>query len=375
VAESLKLFFDKHIVRDIAAMVLQVHPGFAATRFEKLATSGLQDLELLPRARHIAAALESTLPANREAALEIITQSLPPVIPVEENHDFSSFIYLPYTIFIYDHGPAHYNVGIRACYEITQRFTAEYCIRPFLLADTERTLGILNEWTTDASHHVRRLVSEGTRPRLPWAPRLPIFQRNPAPVLALLELLRDDPSRYVRRSVANNLNDIGKDNPDALVATAHAWLEGASAERERLVRHALRSLIKQGHTKTLALLGYETVAEVQIENALVEPRNAHIGDTVCIEFTVHNPSGTTQSALLDLIVHFVIANGSASPKVFKLTELHLLRGESRLVRKNISVKQHTTRTHYPGTHRIDVQINGSARYLGEFHLSEGVGTV
>ncbi len=364
--EPLKLFFNEHAVDAIASMVATAQPSFDRQKFVHLSVDGLDALELLPRAKHIALALEQTLTVPANEGLDIITRSLPPVVHVEENHDFTSFVFLPFTFYIHKHGPKYFDAGIHACYEITQRFTAEYCIRPFLEAHTERTLAVLDEWTSDKSHHVRRLVSEGTRPRLPWAARLPMFQSDPWPVIRLLDKLKDDSSLYVRRSVANNLNDVGKDNPHVLTSVCAAWWKGASAERMWVVRHALRSLIKQGNTTALSILGYGNDATIRIQNVDVSPSSPTIGDTITIEFTVVNTAHVIQRCLVDLVVHFVKANGSTSPKVFKLAEMELEPEGERRLRKSISLKQHTTRTHYPGTHSLDVQVNGVRSALGTF---------
>ena len=168
----------------------------------------------------------------------------------------AAFLYMPHLFFVARHGLDHFEDSMRAQHALTQLFTAEYSIRAFLEKHPGATLARLREWTADPSHHVRRLVSEGTRPRLPWAPRLRAFQKDPRPVLELLELLKDDPELYVRRSVANNLNDIGKDHPALLTAVAKRWLRGASPERRWIVSHALRSAVKRADAGALGALGY-----------------------------------------------------------------------------------------------------------------------
>jgi len=370
-APKLKHFFNSEVIAEIARMIGAQHRAFDRNAFTRSALAGLDELELLPRARHIAAALRTHLPPDTRHALEILVASLPPIVPVEENHEFSSFLYLPYTVFIGDHGPEHFDLGMQANYEITQRFTAEFSIRPFLVQHQERTLEMLHAWTSDASHHVRRLVSEGTRPRLPWASRLPMFQRDPAPVIALLEKLKDDPSLYVRRSVANNLNDIGKDNPDVLFTVARTWLKGAGTDREWIVNHALRSSIKRGEKEAFEILGFGEQPNSRITECRIVPERVEIGTSVQVEVRVHNDAKKAQNLLVDLQVHFVKSNGSTSAKVFKVAAFELSAGESRVVRKTISVRQHTTRTHYPGIHQVDVLINNTPTTIGSFTLVGG----
>lgn len=367
--EPLKEMFNRSAIQAISELVQVAYPVFDATSFRRMATTGLADLELLPRAKHIAAALHRHLPSDVPSALDIIVRALPKPPDVAENQEFSSFIYMPFTIYVAEHGLPHFNEAMRANYELTQRFTAEFSIRPYLMHHQERTLETLHQWATDPSHHVRRLVSEGTRPRLPWATRLPAFQKNPKPVLALLEKLKDDPSLYVRRSVANNLNDIGKDNPDALFSTAKKWLKGASTNREWVVKHALRSSIKRGEQGAFAVLGYDKPPSVKINNSNIDPATPRIGGNVCVTFTVKNTSKLTEDLLIDLSVHFVKSNGTTNAKVFKLTTAQLAPGEHIDLRKTISLKQHTTRTHYPGVHRVEVVVNGRAFECGEFTLS------
>ena len=244
-----------------------------------------------------------------------------------------------------------------AQYELTKRFTAEFSIRAFLDRYPDATLAQLREWAGDSDVHVRRLVSEGSRPRLPWAPRLRAFQADPRPVIELLELLKDDSEEYVRRSVANNLNDISKDHPDLVVEIARSWWVGAPSPRRRLVRHGLRTLIKQGHPGALAVLGYGPDSPVEV-GVSVTPETVAIGGKVRVEVRLVNPSSEEGGALVDLIVHFVKANGSTSPKVFKGAEVSLPSGEEKTISKSISLRQHSTRTHYPGRHIVEVQLNG-----------------
>lgn len=366
--EPLKEIFNTSAVNAISDLVKQAFGAFDVRSFRRNATTGLSDLELLPRAKHIAAALHRHLPTDVPTALAIIVRALPKPPNVEENQEFSSFIYMPFTIYVAEHGLPHFDEAMRANYELTQRFTAEFSIRPYLIHHQKRTLDVLHQWSNDPSHHVRRLVSEGTRPRLPWASRLPAFQKDPTPVLALLEKLKDDPSLYVRRSVANNLNDIGKDNPHVLFSTAKKWLKGASSNRVWIVNHALRSSIKRGEHGAFAVLGYDKPASVRITNAAFDPPNVNIGDSVRASFTLTNVSKHTEDLLIDLSVHFVKSNGSTNAKVFKLTTAQLAPGEHIDLRKTISLRQHTTRTHYPGVHRVDVVVNGRAILLGEFVL-------
>jgi 3-methyladenine DNA glycosylase AlkC len=368
-AEPLKNQFGPEVIDSIAAMISGVYREFDAPAFVAACTDGFHDLELTARARHIAGAMAEYLPDDRQRALEILTSSLGPKIEEADLKGMDVFRYLPYVFFVAEHGLAHFETAMRMQYEVTQRFTAEFSIRTYLEHHEIATLERLRTWTGDPSPHVRRLVSEGTRPRLPWAPRLRRFQEDPSPVIALLELLKDDPEEYVRRSVANNLNDIAKDHPDDVVAIARRWWPGGDRHRRRLIRRGLRTLIKQANPGALAVLGFDASSPVEVDAVRISPNHVSIGQTVRIEVDLANPSRAAGNALADLIVHFVKANGSTAPKVFKGGEFEIEGGGSATLRKSVSVKQHSTRTHYPGIHRVEVQLNGQTIEGGQFELT------
>ncbi|MDY7106661.1 MAG: DNA alkylation repair protein [Actinomycetota bacterium] len=373
-AEPLKNNYGPEIVDRVAAMVAGAHPAFDDAAFRAICLDGYDELELTHRARRMSDALAGTLPADREEALSIIVAGLPAENPTAENSadeltGMEPFVFLPFVFFVADHGLDHFEASMTAQYELTKRFTAEFSIRSFLEHHPDATLERLRTWATDPNPHVRRLVSEGTRPRLPWAPRLRAFQADPTPVLELLELLRDDPAEYVRRSVANNLNDIAKDHPAVVAEVAGRWWADGDDTRRRLLRHGLRTLIKQGDPATLAILGYGADSPVRVGPVSITPAEVAIGDKVRIEATVENPSDAPLGALVDLRVHFVKANGSTSGKVFKGGEVVIDPGGSATVTKTVSVAQHSTRTHYPGTHPVEVLLNGVAHPAGSFELT------
>ena len=367
-AEPLKNRFGADVPRSIADMITAVYPGFKSAAFARDVLAGYDALELMPRGKKIAQALRRHLPADYEHALAILLDSLDQPLGRDPSQTLGSFLYLPHTMFVAEFGLAHFAASMRAQHALTQRFTAEFSIRPFLEQHPDATLRQLKAWASDPSPHVRRLVSEGTRPRLPWAPRLRQFQADPTPVLALLEMLKDDPELYVRRSVANNLNDIGKDHPDVLTATSQAWLKNATAQRAWIVAHALRSAIKKGDGGALKLLGFGKAAQVAVGAMRITPTTAVIGGTVSIAFELTNPHTRSQNLLVDLTVHYVKANGHAKPKVFKLKTLELAPGQTVRFAKKLSLAQMTTRTHYPGQHKVEVMLNGHVQVLGAFEL-------
>lgn len=367
-AEPLKNSFGPDVPERIATMIEAVHPGFPSAEFVAYSLDGYEALELTARARRIAEALVRCLPAEPVEAIRVLVASLGPKLDRLEGME--PFIYLPHVFFVAEHGLACLEESLHAQYELTQRFTAEFSIRAFLDRYPEETLARLAVWATDPSMHVRRLVSEGTRPRLPWAPRLRRFQEDPRPVVELLELLKDDPEEFVRRSVANNLNDIAKDHPDLVVGVCRRWLREAPCDRRRMMAHALRTLVKQGHPDALELLGYGHDSPVSVEQLTVTPERAAIGEKVMIEAIVRNGTTDTQPVLVDLRMHFVKANGSSAPKVFKGASFQLAPGEDGRVRKTVSLAQQTTRTHHPGQHRVEAMVNGVAKADAWFTVVE-----
>jgi 3-methyladenine DNA glycosylase AlkC len=369
-ATTLKSFFARSTVEALARTISAVHPPFDADAFVADAMRGLARKELLARGEHVGEALRRHLPARYADAAEVLLASLGPPLPAAaiEGQGMAPFLYLPHVAFVRRHGLEDFDASMRLQHALTQRFTAEWSIRPFLELEPERTLAVLSRWVVDPSPHVRRLVSEGTRPRLPWAPRLRAFDGNPAPVVALLEQLRDDPSEYVRRSVANHLNDLAKDRPALALEIAGRWLEGATPERRRLVAHALRSLVRKGDAGALRLLGHGDPPRVALRGATLDPARVRVGDDVRFRATLASRSRAPQSLSVNLAVHFVKASGAARPKVFKLRTVELAPGASAEIAKRISLRQMSTRTHHAGAHAVDVVVNGVRFPAGTFEV-------
>jgi 3-methyladenine DNA glycosylase AlkC len=368
VTYHLKDFFDAKVIARIAADVGRVAPGFPTRAFVRDASRGLERLELMDRGRHICAALRKHLPAEPAEALGILVRSLGPPLEATEGHGMAPFLYLPHVLFVAEHGLERFDAAMAAQHALTQRFSAEFSLRHVLAREPERTLAVLRRWTSDPSPHVRRLVSEGTRPRLPWAGRLRTFEAAPGPTLELLERLKDDPHPYVRRSVANHLNDIAKTHPALVVDVAERWLEGATPERRALVQHALRTLVKRGDARALAALGYRATDAVTVASVVCTPARPRIGGSVHIAVEVAHRGRRATELVVDLVVHFVKARGSTGAKTFKLRALRLGAGERAVLEKRVSLAQQTTRTHHPGRHAVEVLVNGRRFDGGAFTL-------
>jgi 3-methyladenine DNA glycosylase AlkC len=375
-AEALKTFFSPALVRRLAESLLRVSPAFPEARFVRRASQGLDDLELLDRAKHIARALAEHLPPRYEEALALLMASLGPEHASDElvGAGMTPFFYLPHLIFIAERGldERDFDRSLDAQRELTKRFTAEFSIRAFLERHPERTLAALARWARDPSPHVRRLVSEGTRPRLPWAPRVRFLLDHPERGLALLELLKDDPATLVRRSVANHLNDLGKAHPELLVEVCRRWLTEPTPERRALVEHALRSAVKRGDAGALSLLGHGKAPRVAVEEVRFEPRVVAIGGRVTVSFTLRSCATREQALLVDLGVRFVKARGQASAKVFKMSRVSLGPRETARLSKSVSLAVHSTRTPYAGKHEVEVIVNGVPHGIGAFTVVDRV---
>jgi 3-methyladenine DNA glycosylase AlkC len=258
---SLKDLLADEAITCLARNIALVHQKFPSESFIQVARKGLRPLSILERGHHLASALREHLPERYDRAIQILISSLTPPLTRTNDLGLGVFFYLPHVCFVGTYGlDTHNNGGLdpfktsmNAQYELTRRFSAEFSIRQFLIRWPERTLKQLLLWTRDDDPHVRRLCSEGTRPRLPWAMRIPEFVKDPTPALPILEMLKDDTDLYVRRSVANHLGDIGKDHPALTFEICERWLQEASAERRWLIRHALRYPAKKGDKKAIKL--------------------------------------------------------------------------------------------------------------------------
>jgi 3-methyladenine DNA glycosylase AlkC len=365
-ADALKNSFNADTVLRIATELRGAHPSLDVADFARRAAA-FGERGLTDRARLVSAVMRDALPREAPAALAVIVRSLGAPLDRTEGFGFSVFRYLPHAYFIAEHGLDHLDASVAAMHALTQRFTAEFTVRPFLERHTDAMLAVLGRWADDPSEHVRRLVSEGTRPRLPWASRLAVFDADPTPVLALLERLRDDPSEYVRRSVANHLNDLTKAHPARVLALAARWVVDAPDARKRLLAHALRTLVKQGHPDALAVLGARAGAKAKVTGAL-SPKRLAIGESLQVSVTVESLEAASARFVVDAAVHFVKADGTTRAKVFKLRTLTLDPGASATVSRKVSFRQHTTRTHHPGSHRVEALVNGAPTALGHVDL-------
>ena len=374
--EPLKNLIDATAVQAIAHHVQRGWPGLDAAGFSRQALSGLDGLELKARVMQVAQALVAHLPADVDRACGILEASLG---PPGQGDDLAGLRTSPaglagwpvwplteaVALLAAAHAPER---GLLALQAMTQRLTAEFAIRPFFVQHPATTFRAVDAWVRHPSAHVRRLVSEGSRPRLPWGLRLQALVADPSPTLPWLQVLQDDPSAYVRRSVANHLNDIAKDHPGRVADWLATHLPGASAERTALLRHASRGLVKAGDAAVLAAWGLGAAFGGRVA-LTVSPTALAIGDVLAITLDLQSTAPTPQRLAIDYAVHHVKAGGHTTPKVFKGWVIELAPGEQRQLVKRHAMRLVTTRRYHPGAHAVDVRVNGQVLAEVGFQLA------
>jgi len=371
--EPFKNLFSTHLILGMAEHFQNQWPDFDSSGFSDAASKNLESLELKERSRQIMNAMITYLPDDFIQAGEIMLASLSPSLEGDifgvtvDDAGIAGWAIMPMAHYVGLRGHDHFELSMTLFKEFTKRFSSEFGIRFFLLDAPEKTLSTLKTWTKDKDKHVRRLVSEGTRPRLPWAMHLPLFIEDPSPVIELLEELKDDDEEYVRRSVANNLNDIARDHPDLVTDIAEQWMKGASKERQKLVRHGCRILIKNGHKKVLQVFGYKPPI---IRNAVIALNTQELvfGNALEFALSVSSASDHDQPLMIDYVIHHQKANGKTSPKVFKWRTTTLQANKLLTSTKKHTIKKISTRVYYPGRHKVEVMVNGVSVGSADFNL-------
>ncbi len=379
-AEPFKLLLNPTNVQALAHQLARHSGGaFGTQAFLAAALPGLDGLEMKARAEHIATALDLGMSVDFATGVSWMEAALGPVrdpdaeaVVPERNLEegLGGWILWPVTTWVARRGLAEPERALPALREMTRRFTAEWAVRPFLLQHPGFTLERLHAWRGDDCPHVRRWISEGTRPRLPWGLQLKPFMADPSPTLPLLEALQDDASGYVRRSVANHLNDIAKDHPGVVADWLERHLPGASAERRALLRHASRTLIKQGDARVLSCWGLGR-AFVGGASLALDPACIGLGESVALTVTLESSADGPQSLEVDYVIHHVGASGQARPKVFKGWKRVLAPGAACVLTRRHAVKPITTRRYHRGEHVVEVQVNGQCVARGSFELLNG----
>ncbi len=358
--EAFKEFIGERSVGWLGRRVAGVLPGFDVEGFQRESMRGLGELELKARVAHVAAALRAHLPSDYLEALGPLVEALPE--PLGEKVAIEGMFGLwPVLTFVELYGLEHPRESLVALREMTRRFSAEFAVRPYIIQDTEGTLAKLLEWAEDEDQHVRRWVSEGSRPRLPWGQRIPAIVSRPELTLPILQKLNGDSSEYVRRSVANHLADIAKDHPELAVKVARGWLEAGASDAT--VRHALRHLVKKGHAGALDVLGFRP-GGVEVLEFSVSPERVELGSDTVV--TAALAAESSHDAVVDLVLLYPRADGRMGRRVVKWSNVGLKEGEVWRGSKRISFRPVTTRVDRPGNWAVLLQVNGEEKARGEF---------
>lgn len=365
-AEPLKNLYSKPFITNLGSEISQHYPNFDKKAFsQSIFDKNWKHKELKQRMRHITVCLHQYLPADYKKAIAIL-------IPTSEK--FTGFEPMIFQDYVECYGLKDYQTSIPALEHFTKFSSSEFAVRAFILQDEKRMMKQMLDWAKSENHHVRRQASEGTRPRLPWAIALPAFKKYPKPVLRILKTLMYDDSEYVRRSAANNLNDISKDNPDIVLDWAEYWLKRnrsvknaeLNKKTNQLIKHACRTLLKQGNSKALLLFGFLQTEHIEISQFKVQP-SVTLGEKLQFSFLLKSQQSQLGKCRIEFSISFVKANGKHTRKVFKISEFDYDENEKQ-VTKYFSFKKIKTRKYYSGKHKLAIIINGVEQTAKPFDL-------
>lgn len=360
-AERLKdMFFTRQSLGRMAEAIGEHYPRFKAKQFVKMVvTPAFEDMELKQKMRHVTVCLRETLPTSYAKALDILMKAAPRVTGFEG-------MCLPDYVEMF--GLEHWDLSLAALAHFTRFSSSEFAIRPFIAQDPQRAMAFLSDLAENEDPNVRRFASEGCRPRLPWAMALPAFKKDPRAILPILEKLKDDDSEFVRKSVANNLNDISKDHPELVLETCTRW-QGRSRNTDWIIKRACRSLLKAGDRQAMLLFGFGDPQNIDVDRLSVGRKKIRVGDDVQLGFRLRVGTRNACKVRIEYAVYFVKANGKTSMKVFQITESEFGPGEHAVSKKH-SFANMSTRKHYPGRHDIAIIINGVEKARTAVTVSE-----
>lgn len=345
------IFFDR-----FTDAVSDVIVDFDKTLFlAKIYDSSWEQRELKQRMKHIAATLHEFLPNTYDGAISSIKQIITAIRKRGTKEMSLEYMFFPEYIEIF--GINHFNTSVDALEFVTQFTSCEFAVRPFMIQYHDDMIVQMTKWSKHESHLVRRFSSEGARPRLPWAMALPALKKDPTDILPILDNLKDDASEFVRRSVANNLNDIAKDHPDVVLATIIAW-KGTSSNTDWVIKHGSRTLLKKAHPEVLAFFGLEKVKDVEISALALQNDQISIGDSLLFSFELINKNTQPVKLRLEYGIDYMKANGKQNRKLFKITENTYEPNKVYTFNRTQTFRDMTTRKHYLGVHRITILING-----------------
>ena len=362
-AERLKdRFFSDIFINDLGKAIFDIYPDFDRAEFGNLIYSdGWEGKELKQKMHHITQCLAVTLPGDYPTALKILVEVAP---------GFKGFDVMVFPDYVETYGLDDWDISLPALALFTGLCSSEFAIRPFLAKDSKKGMDQMLKWAKEKDQHLRRLASEGCRPRLPWAMALSEFKKDPTPIMPILEALKDDPSEYVRRSVANNLNDISKDHPDLVLEICEKWY-GQNENRDWIVKHASRTMLKAGITRALLLFGFGDPGHIIAEDLVFDKPSLAIGEDLRFTFELKCVTDEVFRIRLEYGIDFIKAKGKPSRKIFQIREASFKPGRHIISRK-LSFKDLSTRKHYPGEHQITIIVNGVEKARANFQLIENI---
>lgn len=357
--EPLKEMFNHKFYRHFSDVFGEADKNFNADAFFTDVTRDMEALALNGRLRNTSLMLKKHLPDDYKKAVKILYAAAPSLR--------SGYTALVLPDFVALYGKDHFDLSMEALQYFTTLGSAEFAIREFLKTDLAKTLNVMHQWAEDKNVHVRRLASEGSRPRLPWSFKLEGIIRQPSLTQGILEKLNADEELYVRKSVANHLNDHSKDNTDYMLQLVKSW-DKEHKHTAWIIKHAVRTLIKKGNEEAMMIFGFGNDAQVGLSNLMVDKTVLQLGDSLQFSFDLISESPEPQKLVIDYAVHYAKASGSNSRKVFKLKEVTLLPGQQISVSKKQLFQDLTTRKHYAGKHVLEVLVNGKVLGSREFDL-------
>jgi 3-methyladenine DNA glycosylase AlkC len=367
-AEPLKNIYNRQFFDFLTAVITSIKTDFDASGFlSDILNDEWDNMELKQRMRHISTTLHAYAFESFEQNVDLLLSIMSRVQTMNRKEDSLKFMFLPDFIEVY--GLNHVDTSIQAFEKITIFTSCEFAVRPFIVQDQQKMMRQMLEWSRHANYHVRRFASEGCRPRLPWAMALPVLKDNPTDILPILENLKMDESEYVRRSVANNLNDISKDNPELVIQIAQQW-KGISKDTDWVVKHACRTLLKAGNTEVLQLFGFGATDQLSVHSLSIYTPTVQIGESLEFSFTLENHSDEDMKVRLEYGLYFMKANGTHARKVFKISERIYAAHSSATITRKQSFKIITIRKLYSGEHQVSIIVNGKEFEQQSFELAE-----
>ncbi len=360
---TLKALYNEAFITTLGNAIAQESTGFDAKAFkQRVLDKDWTQRELKQRMRHVTQTMHATIPGTYPKQIALLYKVAPTIK--------DGLLGMIFPDFVQQYGLEDYDTSIPALAHFTSYSTSEFAVRPFIREYPKRMMQQMLKWADHENEHIRRLASEGSRPRLPWGGALKAFKADPAPILPILEKLKADEALYVRKSVANNLNDIIKDHPETVLQIAARWLRADHPHTNWIVKHGTRTLLKQGDKRALALFGLDDASKLRITELAFTKDQLQIGEDFRFSFTLHVDSKQQRSIRLEYGVYFVKANGTQSRKVFHLAEKEFQGAQSYTFNRKQHFKNLTTRKHYPGIHRLAIIVNGEELTEREFELKE-----